>query len=54
MLEKNDGVIHPHPNSNKSSGCGLLTHDDKNYIKVDKYEWKPNCEHSKHLRLCIG
>jgi hypothetical protein len=26
----------------------------KNFVKVDEYTWKPNCEHAKRLRVSIG
>ena len=27
---------------------------DSKTKKISKYLWKPNCEHSTHLRLAIG
>jgi len=26
----------------------------KDFIKISKYTWKPNCEHAKNVRLSIG
>lgn len=26
----------------------------KNYIQESPYVWKPNCEHSKNVRIALG
>jgi len=38
----------------KDTGIPRCQTCKKDFIKVDKYTWKPACEHAKKLRLSIG